>query len=252
MQYTQSYVKLFLILLTLAIISCAEFPVNTLSGQWIPIDNKNVVEEKRQEAVRGLLALAKKSKSPALFLYRQEESRDFVMDFFTNLTGSRDIALPILYYSDKYNVPLFVSFSLSYIESEYYPYAINENVSSIDRGLFQLNSKTFPYLEEDDFFNPDINAKYGIQHISYCLREAKSEVLALAYYNAGKYRVVTGGTPAMTLRYIEKYFTFKNKLEEKFFSYMNSVADVSSNNIEKYFKSYNGELKPVDTNKTTQ
>ena len=94
---------------------------------------------------------------------------------------------------------------------------MNSNVNtSIDRGLFQLNSNSFPELTEADFFDPYISAKYGMSHLKFCLNSAGNEVSALAMYNAGTGRVRSNKTPQSTLNYIGKIMTYQKMLESLF------------------------------------
>lgn len=152
-----------------------------------------------------------------LELYRSVHTRTAVEWFYTNVTENRDVALAILQEADKNNIPLSLAFSLAYTESRYKERAVNRNTnSSIDRGIFQLNNKSFPALVEADFFDPYISAKYGMSHLRYCLDTAGNEVSALAMYNAGTNRVRNNGTPQMTLNYISNIQTYRQGLDQLF------------------------------------
>lgn len=152
-----------------------------------------------------------------LELYRSLPTRTAVEWFYTNVTGDMDVALAILREADKNNIPLSLAFSLAYTESHYKPRAINKNTNaSIDRGVFQLNNKSFPALVEADFYDPYISAKYGLSHLRFCLDTAGNEVSALAMYNAGTNRVRNNGTPQMTLNYISKIQTYRQGLDNLF------------------------------------
>lgn len=93
-------------------------------------------------------------------------------------------------------------------ESRFFPRAINENIdqetgviSSIDRGLFQLNSRSYPDLKEEEFFNIEINVRYGIAHLRGELEFHKGNTRrALWSYNAGRYGI-SDGVPSRTLVY---------------------------------------------------
>ena len=159
--------------------------------------------------------LIPESEDAGLFLYRKPKTKDLVIDFYSRITGSRDIALPIINYSEKNNIPLPLSFSLVWMESKYNPKAVNRNAHSIDRGLFQLNSKSFYFLKVKDFYNPTINAKYGTAHLRFCLESGKDDVVALAMYNAGT-AGVKKGTPISTLRYISGILEYRDKLKREF------------------------------------
>lgn len=153
---------------------------------------------------------------PALALYREDLTHDRVVTFFTDLAGSEEIALPILYHADSYDLPITLVFSLVWVESRYDPAALNANPTSIDRGLFQLNSKSFRQLTTEDFFAPDINARYGSSHLRYCLDLAPDVATALAIYNAGYSRVRVGIIPPTTQVYIGRVLDYKTRLDERF------------------------------------
>lgn len=152
-----------------------------------------------------------------LELYRSLPTRTAVEWFYTNVTGDMDVALAILREADKNNIPLSLAFSLAYTESRYKPRALNKNTNaSIDRGVFQLNNKSFPALVEADFYDPYVSAKYGLSHLRFCLDTAGNEVSALAMYNAGTNRVRNNGTPQTTLNYISKIQTYRQGLDNLF------------------------------------
>jgi soluble lytic murein transglycosylase-like protein len=160
------------------------------------------------------------SDKPMLALYREDLTHDAVVRFFVDLTGSPEIALPILYHADRADISLSLVFSLSWVESRYAPGAINRNATSIDRGLFQLNSRTFVNLTEEDFFHPDTNTYHGIQYLAWCLEHTTSDWEAVAVYNAGLTRVRAGRTPQSTLIYVERIRQFRTSLDQQFRQYM--------------------------------
>jgi soluble lytic murein transglycosylase-like protein len=115
---------------------------------------------------------------------------------------------------------------LAWAESSFHVRALNRNSNSIDRGLFQLNSRTFPYLGEEQFYNPWINAEYGLAHFRYCLETGKSEVVALAMYNAG-ISGVRRGTPYSTLHYVAKILDKEESLFESFEKMLSDSGEVA-------------------------
>ena len=152
-----------------------------------------------------------------LALYRSPKTRPAVEWFYTNIAGSREVALAILENADKNDIPVSLAFALAYIESKYKATAVNRNTNlTIDRGLFQLNSASFPKLTEADFFNPNTSAKYGMQHLRFCMDVAGNEVTALAMYNAGTARVKSNNTPQHTLNYVGKIENYRGRLEGMF------------------------------------
>ncbi len=165
------------------------------------------------------------SDAPALHFYRNERTREAVIDFFVSLTGSEQVALSTMYYSNKHDIPFLLSFSLMHTESRFLPDAVNFNDRSIDRGIFQLNNLAFPHLNEEDFFNPDLNASYGVAHIEWCLGVSSNLDQALAIYNAGYGKVVHNGIiPLSTLDYIQKIHRYREALNDEFYRYL--VAEI--------------------------
>jgi hypothetical protein len=144
--------------------------------------------------------------------------RDLVTDFFSRITGSRDIAETILAAAETYKVPPTLAFAVAWEESRYRPRAINTHNrnGSIDRGLFQLNSRSFPKLSETEFFDPRINTRYGIAHLRWCLDTGGSRIVALAMYNAGSVQVNASGTPKTTLEYVGRILGSCQKIDSFF------------------------------------
>jgi len=150
--------------------------------------------------------------------YRNPEYREWVILYFTDICANREIAEAILSSADYYNVAPALAFALSWEESRFNPLAINRanQDGSIDRGLFQLNSRTFPDLEAGAFFSIGENTRYGISHLRHCMNSGGSEIAALAMYNAGTGRVSTTGTPKVTLDYINRILANRRKIENHF------------------------------------
>jgi soluble lytic murein transglycosylase-like protein len=149
--------------------------------------------------------------------------REAAVYFFEELAGSRELAHIVLAEAEKYGVPAPLAFALVWKESSFNPYAVNENSSSVDRGLFQLNSRSFPDLTEKEFFDARVNARHGLAYLSRCLKDGGNEVVALAMYNAGRTRVTQRGTPKMTLDYIAKVLEYRERIEQRLEIYVRQV-----------------------------
>jgi len=175
-----------------------------------------VIEEEADDEFT--LSDFEKNNDPVLIYFRDPEYREWVIDFFAALCSNREIAQAILDNTDEYDVPPALAFALSWEESRFNPRAINRHNrdGSIDRGLFQLNSRSFPNLEPAVFFDVESNARYGISHLRHCINSAASEVSALAMYNAGTGRVRTQGAPEVTLNYIHRILENRRKIESRF------------------------------------
>lgn len=149
--------------------------------------------------------------------YHDPAFRGDVLAFFGELTGSPDVARVILSNASACDIPPALAFSLCKEESGYHPGALNHNRNdTVDRGLFQLNSASFPKLTLDDFFDPGINTRNGLSHLRWCLDTAGTEVAALAMYNAGATRVRSAGTPKSTLDYVSRILKRQHAIEELF------------------------------------
>lgn len=150
--------------------------------------------------------------------YRSPEYREWVINFFTEICGSREIAQAILTNTDRFDVSPALAFALSWEESRFNPRAVNRanQNQSVDRGLFQLNSFSFPYLEINAFFDINENARLGIEYLRRCLDAAGYEIGGLAMYNAGQNRVRNMGTPKVTLHYVHRILENRRRIEENF------------------------------------
>lgn len=150
--------------------------------------------------------------------YRNPEIQESVIEFFTELCGSWEVAISVLSNADLFEIPPSLAFALCWQESRFNPRAYNnanEN-GSIDRGLFQLNNRTFPDMEVSDFYNPEINAYYGMRHLSSCIDMGGTEIIALTIYNAGLGRVRNTGAPFKTLQYVSRIHEYRARIEAHF------------------------------------
>jgi soluble lytic murein transglycosylase-like protein len=141
-------------------------------------------------------------------------TRERHLEYYSIVSGDYNIARIIYDEAIKYNIDPELAFALVFNESSFNPRAVNENRSSVDRGLFQLNSRSFPNLKEEDFFKPEINVPLGIAYLRYCLDIGGNEITALAMYNAGPNRVKDSRTPRMTLDYIHKIQNYKDSMAQ--------------------------------------
>ena len=157
------------------------------------------------------------SEDKGLDFYRNPQTRGAVEWFYIGITGSREVANAILKACDREGIPPSLAFALAYTESRFKSTARNVNKNgSVDRGLFQLNDRSFPQLEEQDFFNIDVSARYGMKHLNFCRRIAKDDLLAVAMYNAGVARVKNNQTPKSTLLYVSNIAKYKARLDSSF------------------------------------
>ncbi|HWR10214.1 MAG TPA: transglycosylase SLT domain-containing protein [Rectinemataceae bacterium] len=158
----------------------------------------------------------KNGKDPIAAYYTNTGTKHSVVDFFSSLTKSETIAVAILDNAVKHEVPASLAFAIAYEESRFNPKALNKNATSVDRGLFQLNSTTFPNLSESELYDPSDNAKEGIKYFKHVLDLSGNEVSALAMYNAGRTRVSKSGAPVITLDYISRILNYEKNISSLF------------------------------------
>jgi hypothetical protein len=178
------------------------------------------VENKAEDDINLLFSTSEDIPDPVLEYFHNDEYREWVIEFFAGLCSSKEIAMAILYNTAEFEVPPALAFALCWEESRFNPYAVNRRNrdGSIDRGLFQLNSRSFPDLETSAFLSVNSNAYHGVKHLRYCLNSGDSEVSALAMYNAGAGRVRSTGAPEVTLNYISRILENRRKIESRFHS----------------------------------
>ncbi len=198
--------------LTIFVSSCRTGSGKTAA--YIPEDFRKFSSYEESEYVHAFRSQIRRD--PVAERYVDPLYTEAVLSFFENITKSRPIAEAILENSVEHDVPATLAFALAYEESQFQPRAFNRNAESVDRGLFQLNSKSFPNLTVEEFYDPVVNAGKGIAHLAYCLGEGGNEVAALAIYNAGLGRVSKGGTPRKTLDYIARITGYASNLEALF------------------------------------
>jgi len=174
--------------------------------------------EKEEEDLSLLFAANEIIPDPVLTYFRNPEYTEWVVEFFTGICKNSEVVQAILNYANEFEISPALAFALSWEESRFNPNAINRQNrnGSIDRGLFQLNNRTFPQLAEASFYNIEINARHGIEHLRYCIDTGGTEISALAIYNAGAGRVRSTGTPFVTLNYINRILENRRKIESRF------------------------------------
>lgn len=115
-----------------------------------------------------------------------EENYFFILGYYTEITGNREVAQAIVDASLRLNVPVNLAFALSFVESSFDVNAVNESNSNgtIDRGLFQLNSATFRNVNID-FFDMHENIEAGLNYLITKYERYGSWESAVVMYNAG-------------------------------------------------------------------
>lgn len=177
---------------------------------------KTVPAQPKANPHKGLPVVLPLNKDIGLALYRNTTTRPKVVAFYSDLAGSPHIARIVLKVANQFNVPLSLAFALAWRESKFSPRAVNYNGNSVDRGLYQLNSLSFPEVTPREFFDPTINAEKGLGYLSQCLKAGGNEVVGLAMYNAGMSTVYRNGTPRVTLDYISTILKYQDAVLTEF------------------------------------
>jgi hypothetical protein len=218
LEYVLPFFVAVLVALNLcAFITLRSFPVPQAASP-VPAETETLQPEPFEGLSTAFLHEPEPVQDLAAEYYRDPLSRDLVTEFFSRLSGSREIAGAILDASETFNISPSLAFALSWEESRYFPRAVNRrNLNgSVDRGLFQLNNRSFPKLTEAEFFDPRINTWNGIAHLRWCLDSGGSELIALSMYNAGSGRVNADGTPKKTLEYVDRVLASRRKIDSLF------------------------------------
>ncbi|MBO5288586.1 MAG: transglycosylase SLT domain-containing protein [Spirochaetales bacterium] len=139
------------------------------------------------------------------------------LDYYTGVIENKNIAKLAITYSEKEGIDTSLLVALMKTESNFNPNAINYNYNgSVDRGLCQLNSKTFPNLSKKDFYDPETNIKTAAAFLRWCMENSNHNLVkALAYYNAGWGNVTNENVGDLTLNYIQKITTYKKTFEDE-------------------------------------
>ncbi len=220
-------------------------------AEYAVIDESDISSELQSAQYRAFIFGMDNQNDCILEAYRNYLFYDKVTAFFGIIVGSNELASLILKEASERNLSPSIVFALSWEESRFNHQAVNQNRNNtIDRGLFQLNSSSFPDLKEADFFDPETNTRNAMAHLRWCLDYAESEVAGLAMYNAGSNRVRNGETPKKTLDYVSRILRNSEKIEELFLEEMNiwtaeiAAAEESEAEAE---ESYSATLNPIDS-----
>jgi soluble lytic murein transglycosylase-like protein len=153
----------------------------------------------------------------AELLYGHPRTRSSIVRFYSKVSGSERVAKAILDAAVKQGVDVNLAFALAKAESDFNPAARSTNRDkSVDKGLFQLNSRSYPSLTDKEAYDPAINAQKGMAHFRFSLNYGGDVIRALAVYNAGLSRAERRTVPPSTYDYIERVLTYEDEIDERF------------------------------------
>jgi soluble lytic murein transglycosylase-like protein len=161
-----------------------------------------------------LAPTAKKSEDALLALYRDDHIRPLVVEYYSQLTQDRSVALAVLETCDELDVDPSLAFAMAWNESHFDPKAVSYNPTTIDRGLFQLNSRTFSKLNRKTVFDPKANAYHGLSYFKMAFSRLKSETKALGYYNSGIGLLTDRPLPQSTQDYIKRVLADRDRMDK--------------------------------------
>jgi hypothetical protein len=169
------------------------------------------------------------SRDALLTLYRSDRLRPLVTDYYSHLTQDRSVAVAILETCDSLDIDPSLAFAIAWNESHFDPRAVSYNASTIDRGLFQLNSATFSELDRKTVFDPKANAVHGLTFYKMAFDKLGTEEKALGYYNSGIGLISSRPYPRTTQAYIKKVMADRVQMDRDaiawiYFSHDTSLA----------------------------
>lgn len=207
------------------VLTCSKFERNTGDGFQKVSSSYEISQYNTSHDVKERLVVRVDPRQDiGVVLLANPLTKDRVKGFYYALTGSEEISESIIRHAVQNEIPIDLAFSLAWVESRFSPTAVSRNHSSIDRGLFQLNSRSFPALSEEEFFSIDRNAELGLRYLKDCIEQGGNTITGLAMYNAGRNRVTRGNTPRMTLEYISRILEFRKNFEENFKTYVDHIG----------------------------
>ena len=149
-----------------------------------------------------------------LVLYREDHLKSLVVDYYAHLTGNRPVTMAILEACDELDISPSLGFALAWNESRFDPRAVRYNETTMDRGLFQLNSRTFARLDRKTLFDPRANALHGLTYYKKALDRLGTEEKALGYYNAGIGLLSDRALPRSTQAYVKKILADRDRMDK--------------------------------------
>jgi soluble lytic murein transglycosylase-like protein len=148
-----------------------------------------------------------------LALYRDDHLKPLVVEYYSLLTGDQAITQAILDTCNQLDLNPSLGFAMAWNESHFNPRAVNYNDGTIDRGLFQLNSRTFSGLDRKTVFDPRANALRGLTYYKKAYVRLGSEERALGYYNSGIGLISERTLPRTTRAYVKKILSDRDMMD---------------------------------------
>ena len=152
------------------------------------------------------------------FIMEMEERNrmEEIYVFYDQYTRNRNITELLIEKAIEKEIPVNKLFALSNIESSFIPESINKNINnSIDYGLFQLNSKSFPHYSSSDLLNIHMNVDLATDFIKNKYEYYGNWEETFIAYNAGN----TNKVHNSTIKYFVKLQECENKIDKNMNNY---------------------------------
>jgi soluble lytic murein transglycosylase-like protein len=154
-----------------------------------------IVERKNTKQME--FVLNKQMESEIIVKEYIENQNKILLMLLDNKNVDEELLNKIRRYCKIYDVDFIFACAVINHESSFKNKAYNINykkdengncyVVSVDRGLCQLNSRTYYFLKREQFYDVDTNLKYGIKHMKQVLDRCNGdEYNALSIYNSGR------------------------------------------------------------------
>ena len=148
------------------------------------------------------------------FISHSKENRLLALTFYQKEAGSYIVAEAIIDNAIKHEVPVNLAFALAFTESSYNPNSINGNTDRTqDKGLFQLNTRTFSSLTNEQFFDPNFNADKGLEYLRNRFNTVEYWEEAVSRYNAHN------SPNNNTVRYIGRINYHIDRINKEFYNF---------------------------------
>jgi soluble lytic murein transglycosylase-like protein len=168
------------------------FPITDLAFDT-PKNNEDKLlelENKFEELDKKLSSIENSTYETYYYIYSKQH------DLAKKVNTSVDIVQIIEKVSRKYDIPFELAFEVARLESNFNPGLTNYNEwnDTHDRGLFQLNDNTSPWLAKkvgiNNFnyemaYNPELNTNMGLWYLSYLYGRYNNWHDTLTAYNRG-------------------------------------------------------------------
>ncbi len=155
--------------------------------------------------------------------YKKEEIKTSKQ--FYNLYVKNNLIIDSVYLcAEKLEIEPEILIAIMRFESNFDVKAFNSKNEnrSVDSGLMQLNSFTFPGLTIDQLFDIECNIFNGAKHLKVLLDKYNgNEILAVSAYNCGEWRVDNEKIKMNSLNYASNVINYKNYLKLKYAEFKN-------------------------------